>query len=426
MYNTLTDSILMADRELKDALESGNLTSLTEDHVEVLSQMGFIVEDDADERKILSFKYHREKYSSPYSTFVIFPTLACNLACPYCYERTAELPPQTMDDETVKNTISFIKQMSSEDNIKTILIKLYGGEPLINAQACLKICEEIALWTQQNNVTLAVILQSNGTLLSDDLLEKFAPYLTGAELTLDGPQETHDKTRVYKDGRGTYNDIVDAVQRLIKKGIHVILRINVRNAQDLYQVLSDLTEKGLRDKKEVAFYYAQTSDFGLCELFGSTKLCYEDEKRFLDVTPDLRQVIESSGWMEHLEMPEVIQKQKFVACNSEKKARYVIDPFGDIYLCFFRAGQKEYRAGVLKEGKGQFGPLYYSMVARNPLTFEECQSCPYLPLCGGGCAMRTYQQRGTFDTNCCGSVKEFAAQRILMYLRKKYPDRFQE
>lgn len=423
LYNTLHDSILIVDSELKELLENNTVDTLSKEHAQILETMGMIVRNNVDEKAILSFRYHREKYASPYSTFVIFPTLACNLACKYCYERSSKLGAKTMDDKTVANTISFIKKMSLEDNTKTILIKLYGGEPLLHVEACSRICEEISAWARQTFMQFAVVLQSNGTLLSEEVLKKLASYLTYVELTVDGPKATHDKTRVHKDGRGTYEDILKAVHLTAEKGIHTVLRINVQNAQDLHEVLSDLTERGFCGKKEVAFYYAQTSDFGLCELFSNNQLCYEDEKKALDMSPELGRVIEDLGWMDQLEIPDVIQKQKFVSCNNEKKARYVIDPFGDIYLCFFRAGQKAYRAGTLEEGAGHFGPMYYDMLARDPLQFEECQTCVYLPFCGGGCAMRAYEQKGTFQTNHCGSMKEFAEKRILLYLKKKYPER---
>lgn len=424
LYNTLHDSILVVDGELKEMLENKPLDALTEEHMHVLSDMGIIVDDDLDERKVLSFRYHREKFSSPYSTFVIFPTLACNLACKYCYERSSALPPKTMDEETVDETISFIKQMSLEDKTQIILIKLYGGEPLLNVEACSKIVREVSAWAQQNSFKVAVVLQTNGTLLSEEILRALAPHLAYVEITLDGPQKNHDKVRIYKDGTGTYEDILHAVDIASAMGVPVVLRINVEHAQDLREVLSALTGRGLRGREGVAFYYAQTSEFGLCELFGNNNLCQEDEGRALEMAPELGQVIEELGWTPQLETPDFIQKQKFVACNNEKKGRYVIDPFGDVYLCFFRAGQKEYRAGTLKGDAGQFGPMYYEMLARNPLQFEECQTCVYLPFCGGGCAMRAYEQSGTFHTNNCGSIKEFSAKRILLYLKRKYPERF--
>ncbi|MBU7000970.1 MAG: SPASM domain-containing protein [Theionarchaea archaeon] len=425
VYNTLHDSILIADTELKNVLESDAADSLDEEYCTILKNMGMITEDALDEKQILSYRYHREKYSSPYAVFVIFPTLACNLACTYCYERSSELPQQTMDDETLRATISFIRERSLEDNVKTILIKLYGGEPLLQSDGCYTICKEISTWAKAYGLHVAVVLQTNGTLLSETVVNQLAPYLTYVELTVDGPQEAHDSARVYKDGSGTYNHIMDALGRTTAREIHTVLRINVKNDQDLKEVLSDLTNRGFRGNKNVQFYYAQTSDFGLCELFGNNKLCFEDENRALDMLPQLRTTIEELGWSPQLEMPDVIQKQKFVSCNNEKKARYVIDPSGDLYLCFFRAGQKEYRAGSLKD-PGYFGPLYYGMLTREPLQFEECASCVYLPLCGGGCAMRAYEKEKTFQTNDCGSIKDITQKRILLYLKRRYPQKFGE
>lgn len=424
VYNTLHDSILVADTELKQALEQ-NIDALSKEHIAVLSEMGMVIDNDIDEKAILSFRYHKEKYSSPYSIFVILPTLACNLACKYCYERSSELPSKTMDSQTVKDTITFIKKMALEDNTKTILIKFYGGEPLLNVDACETICKEVSEFTGQHGLQCAVVLQSNGTLLTESVIDTLSPYITYVELTLDGPQSVHDETRIYKDGTGTYTDIITALDTVTKKGIHAVVRINVKTPSDLHKSLTDLTERGFKDRKNLQFYYAQTSNFGLCELFSNNQLCFEDENKALDMSPQLRKIIKDLDWENHLEMPDVIQKQKFVSCNNEKKARYVIDPDGDIYLCFFRAGQKQYKAGSLKNGS-MFGPFYYQMLTRNPLQFEECAHCVYLPLCGGGCAMQAYEQSKTFHINSCGSIKKITKKRILMYLQRKYPDKFGE
>ena len=112
-------------------------------------------------------------------------------------------------------------------------------------------------------------------------------------------------------------------------------------------------------------------------------------------------------------------------CGSEKKGKYVIDPFGDVYLCFFTAGQKEHCIGTISQGGTvQWNTSFYEIMGRNPLQFPECYHCNLLPMCGGGCHIRAYKQRGMYNAPHCGSTKELAEERIKLYLKQKYPGRF--
>lgn len=425
LYNFLHGSILTIDRELKKIIERQEFEKMNDPAiVETLKRCGVIVDDDADERRVYLYKYNREKFFPEYSLFIILVTFACNLSCPYCYEGAGKVMNKSMDEKTVLRTLNFIKKKSFEDNTGEVVLKLYGGEPLLNPQSCYVLLSELRAWGNETGIKVNTILQSNGTLLKKDLINSLSPYVTAVEITLDGPSEKHSQSRCYKKGGNSYEDIMENVRLLVYSGVNTVLRLNVDSPQELALLLDDFGSRGLKGSPYLSFYTAQISEYGLCEFFADDDLCLRDESRALEMIPQLRMVIREKQWQDNYHFYNTVRQQKLVACNNEKSGRYVIDPAGNIYKCIFWAGHDEYRVGALGDAGEEWNPGYHEILARNPMEFKECRACEYLPSCGGGCAMRAFIRNKTYRSSYCGSVKKMANKRILLYLKEKYPGRF--
>lgn len=64
---------------------------------------GFIVEIDKDEIDVLRYKNRMEVFSNRKYKLVINPTLECNFACWYCYEKH---PQGYMSEDTISKITS--------------------------------------------------------------------------------------------------------------------------------------------------------------------------------------------------------------------------------------------------------------------------------------------------------------------------------
>jgi len=60
---------------------------------------------------------------------------------------------------------------------------------------------------------ISFTITTNGSLLTEEMVEEFLKYNTKLTISLDGPKQIQDKNRVYLDGSGTY-DIVSVVDSL--------------------------------------------------------------------------------------------------------------------------------------------------------------------------------------------------------------------
>ena len=92
-------------------------------------------------------------------------------------------------------------------------IVLHGGEPLLLG------FDEIAALLRGLRAHLSpdrhpISIQSNGTLLCENLLDLFAETRTSVSVSIDGPSEANDLARLDHRGRSTYADTVRGIRLL--------------------------------------------------------------------------------------------------------------------------------------------------------------------------------------------------------------------
>jgi uncharacterized protein len=115
---------------------------------------------------------------------------------------------------------------------------------------------------------------------------------------------------------------------------------------------------------------------------------------------------------------EVLPNLRPSFCGAHDRM-YIFDPFGDIYACWERTGDRDVRIGsVTPEGdvEFRFDPLqlwHGRTVASNPV----CRRCRYALHCGGGCAVLALSENGEFNSNYCdGFAGRFRASVAESYL----------
>lgn len=119
----------------------------------------------------------------------LFITNSCNLNCIYCYEQKDKF---TMSFDCATEWIS--RCLNNKDN-GYWSICLFGGEPLLQFPLVKAICEWT--WQQSWQVSYIFLLQTNGTLISEDMKKWFFhnKERIGLCLSLDGRRNTHNTNR---------------------------------------------------------------------------------------------------------------------------------------------------------------------------------------------------------------------------------------
>lgn len=146
-------------------------------------------------------------------------TQNCNLRCKYCvYSGNPKMHQRShtnriMPVETAKKAIDFLYEHSIDS--PEVNIGFYGGEPLLH----FSLIKELVAYVNEiffgKKVTYN--MTTNGTLLTENMIEFFCENKIAVTVSLDGPKEIHDKNRVFKNGVGSFDTVIGKLTYFIKK-----------------------------------------------------------------------------------------------------------------------------------------------------------------------------------------------------------------
>ena len=158
----------------------------------------------------------------------------CNLACKYCYYLEKNNLYQNshrhlMSDEMLEQ---FTREYIEAQTMPQVLFTWHGGEPLMRSidfyKKALELQKKYAHGKQIDNV-----IQTNGTLLTDEWCEFFEQNHWLVGISIDGPQEYHDHYRVTPAGKPSWEKVMQGIQLLKKHRVewNAMAVVNAYNAE---------------------------------------------------------------------------------------------------------------------------------------------------------------------------------------------------
>jgi len=158
----------------------------------------------------------------------------CNLACKYCYYLEKNNLYQNshrhlMSDEMLEQ---FTREYIEAQTMPQVLFTWHGGEPLMRSidfyRKALALQKKYAHGKQIDNV-----IQTNGTLLTDEWCEFFAQNHWLVGISIDGPQEYHDHYRVTPAGKPSWEKVMQGISLLKKHRVewNAMAVVNAYNAE---------------------------------------------------------------------------------------------------------------------------------------------------------------------------------------------------
>ena len=184
-------------------------------------------------RDVLRMKRRLADLSERMLLLTVAPTRSCNFACPYCFE--ANRAGIDMNRETEEQLVRFAERFQPGHIFS---VTWFGGEPLLRFGQIRRLSERFrALDFRRYGASLI----TNGYLLDADkaaLLDELA--VREVQITLDGPEEVHDRRRTLVSGGGTFRRILENIDALFASGWtgRLLLRVNVdrTNAKEYHRI----------------------------------------------------------------------------------------------------------------------------------------------------------------------------------------------
>lgn len=144
-------------------------------------------------------------------------TQGCTLKCKYCifgdaYKEQRDPSLKKMNFETARKGIDYIYGLLKNRENKELTLSFYGGEPFMN----FPLIKEI--FSYAGNVfkgwKLKPSATSNLTILNDEIIKFLLENDFELHVSLDGPKEHHDAKRVFHDGGGSFDVIMENLEKI--------------------------------------------------------------------------------------------------------------------------------------------------------------------------------------------------------------------
>jgi uncharacterized protein len=175
-------------------------------------------------------------FDDGYLHLFVFPTEQCNFRCSYCYEdfEIGRMRPAVSDG--VKALIS---QRCPE--LHTLQVSWFGGEPLLAKSIIEDISLHISQLALRHSVNYKANVTTNGYFLDIETASRLAALgVTSYQVSLDGPSEVHDRTRVRRDGSGSFSQIWANLLALRRSSLEFKIVLRVHFSPDTHESLEPL------------------------------------------------------------------------------------------------------------------------------------------------------------------------------------------
>lgn len=319
-------------------------------------------------------------------------TQSCNFSCIYCLNgcKTYKKNENLLMPKAVafKALDTFAAMLTDDGRLEVVL---FGGEPLLNwrlAKDMILYCENTI---KQKHPLLNIHYHATTNLgrLPVDFVKWSREYKISVLCDVDGTEETHNLHRPFKNGAPSFEIVSRHIKKLVKAGIPVSLRTTVTgmNERD--------TCKTTSLHKEML---GQSSAFVPVNLTNSDGDILPDE-----MIPSLNQLCDSAQELYDCKVWELSNLFPFstysgniapghrsvVGCGAPYGNTPVVDVNGNIYPCIYLVGIPDYDMGNITEGTyPQTEKLQALADELHVDKRDDCKSCNWRYLCGGGCPVQ--------------------------------------
>ncbi len=390
-YNAVTTGLaVMPEEEYARYLriaEGEEEADPASDLVRNLCRGGFLLEDGTDEEAELKVESLMGRFGGGQLYLTIAPTLACNFACPYCYEEHLKV---RMAEEVQDALLAWIEKQAP--GLTLLYVTWFGGEPTLNLPAVERLSKGFADLASQHGFRVHQTMVSNGYLLDREKAALLASLgVKRVQITLDGPPEVHDLRRPLTGGKPSFAVILANL-----KAIHDLLRVDLRinvdktNAARVPELLGILAREELKGK--VHPYFARVeAHTSVCANIAEDCIAvheYSEEEARLD----------AAAMEAGFDLARVPYRVRGAYCTADRLKGFVVAPDGSLFKCWHHVttGEADAVGHVARPATPAERRAFLRHMAWDPFDKAVCRGCKVFPICMGGCPVegRKFEDRG--------------------------------
>ncbi|HCU70717.1 MAG TPA: hypothetical protein DIC35_03095 [Candidatus Moranbacteria bacterium] len=401
LWHSLNFEWRKASQEIVDVFKKrscADLSLLSYETKEQMNKNGFFSTIAEDEKIIATFLLTKRK-SEIKSLYLIMST-NCNLACSYCLYAPSQSGSlsksgKNLTQKEIFNALRLFQAKTCQNKRDAPgyweQITFYGGEPLLNMKGLKFGIEMIDRIKREERIwgNLKIIIDTNGTLIDDDFIDFAKKNQLSLQISIDGPREIHDSARKFKNGKGTFDRVHRAMEKLSKEKVKFLPLITVSpaNINFLPKSIEWLCSNFAIDEIAMNLLMHTGGDLGISygKLAAEAMLSgHNTAKRFNVCDPVFDDVLKRFA------APNIASE----ICGAGIKIAAF--PGGNLHAC----------QALENCGEGLLGQTtdfdekclnWQEWKKRSRFSNQNCLRCPVLGLCGGGCAASAFVASGSIN-----------------------------
>jgi len=365
---------------------------------------------------------------------VIQPTPFCNIDCRYCY-----LPDRNSKAVVAPSTLyNLFSQVFASGWLQGCLsVVWHAGEPMVLPVAFYRDAFRIIDREKPRGVEITHSFQTNGTLIDDAWCDFFAEEHVNVGVSIDGPKLLHDRNRLTRAGRGTFDKTIAGIRLLRRHKVpfHVISVLSTASMAVPREMFEFYLEEGI---ERVCFNVEESEGDHVSQSFadgGVETAYYRFLSEFWRLSAAMPEKIPFIREIEHA-VEQVIRPKDARFCNQlvEPFAITSMDWAGNISTFSpellglknaeygdFLLGNINHDALVDMPRQANFAKMLADIEAGVAMCREQCE---YFSVCGGGEPVNKLAENGTFvstETTYCRLTKMRATDLVLDALERVQP-----
>lgn len=386
--NLLVDSKMYRfhgeDKEkVKKLLETSQMDDFKAEELQQLVKLGVLLPQSVNEDDLLDAQYYESVFGNDELFLCIYPTMACNFRCQYCFE---EHPASYMTPEVKQNILNYLRK--NVRYFRSLYISWFGGEPLLDREFLVDFVQEIKLICQKERVPLLSNITTNGYNLDVDTFTKLVKSnVLYYQITVDGTSTLHNKLRPHVTGKETFDTIMNnliAISKTKYRFFHIAIRVNVSmDFLDVADEYMEMMSKYFAGDSRFSFLWHEIRDWGGMD---------EEKKKIvtlgkINIVDHVIAKAQEYGLKTYMPKPQF----KDFLCTACKKNSFLVNVDGTLSKCTLCVDDvkdkeeeaKEYnRVGYINEkGEMILDQVKNSKWIMRTNLSEECRECPILPVC---------------------------------------------
>lgn len=360
----------------------------------VYNQYGYWKIGTSKEECLSYVSSNKPKQAGSYSAkvVVLHITNKCNLCCDYCYLQSDRSSMKAFDLSVINGLIRFLQARE----INHVTVVFHGGEPLLFPEVMLEV---VSAFSKIHTLHVDYSVQTNGTIMSNELIEIIQKYSIRVSISLDGYKSIHDLYRVTPDGKGSFDKIQETINVLREHSI-------------IFAVNSVLTTSVSADKLLDFYIDSNISHFKLVPVYAPNN----DMLKLSSIYNEFIMLLVKHNLQNdyHLEegnfksfMSRLIGRKSRLICDNgnciNESSILMVDANGDIYPCEEFIGYQD----MIMHNVHSIEVSMQKKTISNYL--DSCSECILRPFCGGICPRQLIDN----DYSYC----KFRKMSIINYLK---------